>query len=108
MALAWAEAYISYVVPPLWIIALRRKTESNFSWFSVEMLFCLAFLALGLLPQDGVSVNSQIFLDLFRGDSMGFLQNHTGGQKGVKVESRVDAGFGRGRLLEFHAFQKAY
>lgn len=54
-------------------------------------------------------MNSQIFLDLFRGDSMGFLRNRKGGQKGVKVESlRVDAGFVRGRLVEFHAFQKAY
>ena len=43
------EAYISYVVPPLWIIALRRKTASKFSWFSAEVLFCLAFLALGPL-----------------------------------------------------------
>eukprot|EP00438_Fugacium_kawagutii_P023766 Skav213327 [mRNA] locus=scaffold3340:151392:166258:+ [translate_table: standard] len=45
---AFGSAYISYVVPPLWIIALRRKTESKFSWFSAEMLFCLAFLALGI------------------------------------------------------------
>jgi len=45
---AFASAYISYVVPPLWIIALRRKTASKFSWFSAEVLFCLAFLALGI------------------------------------------------------------
>lgn len=45
---AFAAAYISYVVPPLWIIALRRKTASKFSWFSAEILFCLAFLALGI------------------------------------------------------------
>lgn len=44
-----SEAYISYVVPPLWIIALRRKRGSKFSWFSAEVLFCLAFLALGPL-----------------------------------------------------------
>lgn len=48
------KAYISYVVPPLWIIALRRKTASKFSWFSAEVLFCLAFLALGALIVDGV------------------------------------------------------
>lgn len=48
------KAYISYVVPPLWIIALRRKTASKFSWFSAEVLFCLAFLALGALIVDWV------------------------------------------------------
>ena len=46
---AFGAAYISYVVPPLWIIALRRKaTGSKFSWFTAEMLLCLAFLGLGL------------------------------------------------------------
>lgn len=46
---AFGSAYISYVVPPLWIIALRRKSQgSSFRWFSAEMLFCLAFLGLGI------------------------------------------------------------
>lgn len=46
---AFGAAYISYVVPPLWIIALRRKAAgSSFSWFTAEMLFCLAFLGLGI------------------------------------------------------------
>mmetsp|Transcript_77715 Transcript_77715/g.95207 ORF Transcript_77715/g.95207 Transcript_77715/m.95207 type:complete len:464 (-) Transcript_77715:451-1842(-) len=44
---AFGAAYISYVVPPLWIIAIRRRAE-NFSWFSVEILFCLVFLLLGI------------------------------------------------------------
>jgi hypothetical protein len=48
-----SEAYISYVVPPLWIIALRRKSQGiSFRWFSAEMLFCLAFLGLGVLTNE--------------------------------------------------------
>ncbi|CAK8992262.1 Vacuolar amino acid transporter 5 [Durusdinium trenchii] len=45
---AFASAYISFIVPPLWIIALRRKDPKNFSWFSREILFSVSFLALGL------------------------------------------------------------
>lgn len=44
---AFASAYISFIVPPMWIIALRRK-EQSFSWFSREILFSISFLALGL------------------------------------------------------------
>merc|ERR1711870_84323 len=44
---AFASAYISYVVPPLWIIQLRRRSK-GFSWFNTEILLCLALLALGL------------------------------------------------------------
>merc|ERR1712032_1211639 len=44
---AFASAYISYVVPPLWIIQLRRGSKC-FSWFSTEIVLCLALLALGL------------------------------------------------------------
>merc|ERR1712039_717360 len=44
---AFASAYISYVVPPLWIIQLRRGRK-GFSWFSREILLCLALLVLGL------------------------------------------------------------
>jgi len=47
---AFGASYISYVVPPLWILALRRKTcgFSNFSWCTAEILFSMAVLALGL------------------------------------------------------------
>ena len=46
---AFGASYISYVVPPLWIMALRRKTYgSNFSWCTAEILFSMAVLALGL------------------------------------------------------------
>ncbi|CAK9112378.1 unnamed protein product [Durusdinium trenchii] len=45
---AFGAAYISFMVPPMWIIALRRKDEKNFSWFSREILFSVSFLALGL------------------------------------------------------------
>ena len=46
---AFGAAYISYVVPPLWIIAVRRKAAgSSFSWLTAEILFCLAFLGLGI------------------------------------------------------------
>lgn len=46
---AFGASYISYVVPPLWILALRRKTYgSNFSWCTAEILFSMAVLALGL------------------------------------------------------------
>ena len=47
---AFGASYISYVVPPLWILALRRKTCGfrNFSWCTAEILFSMAVLALGL------------------------------------------------------------
>ncbi|CAJ1432146.1 unnamed protein product [Effrenium voratum] len=44
---AFASAYISYVVPPLWILALRRKGQT-FSWRAPEILFSLALLSLGV------------------------------------------------------------
>merc|ERR1712048_704149 len=44
---AFASAYISYVVPPLWILQLRRGSK-GFSWFSSEIVLCLALLVLGL------------------------------------------------------------
>ena len=44
---AFASAYISYVVPPLWILALRRKSK-NFSWLAPEILFSLSLLCLGV------------------------------------------------------------
>ncbi|CAJ1366708.1 unnamed protein product [Effrenium voratum] len=43
---AFASAYISYVVPPLWILALRRKGK-DFSWLAPEILFSVALLLLG-------------------------------------------------------------
>ncbi|CAK9112344.1 unnamed protein product [Durusdinium trenchii] len=45
---AFGAAYISFMVPPMWIIALRRKDEQNFSWFNKEILWSVSFLALGL------------------------------------------------------------
>ncbi|CAJ1366865.1 unnamed protein product [Effrenium voratum] len=44
---AFASAYISYVVPPLWILALRKKGK-DFSWLAPEILFSLALLSLGV------------------------------------------------------------
>ncbi|CAE8633949.1 unnamed protein product [Polarella glacialis] len=44
---AFAAAYISYVVPPLWIIQIRRS-QPGFSWFSREICGCLAVFALGM------------------------------------------------------------
>merc|ERR1712137_1446857 len=43
---AFASAYISYVVPPLWVIQLKRK-QKVFTWVSAEVLGCLALFSLG-------------------------------------------------------------
>jgi len=43
---AFASAYISYVVPPLWVIQLRRRRK-DFRWASAEVLGCLALFCLG-------------------------------------------------------------
>merc|ERR1712217_445754 len=44
---AFAAAYISYVVPPLWMIQLRRR-QNEFSWISRDIVFYVSLLALGL------------------------------------------------------------
>jgi amino acid permease len=44
---AFASAWISYVVPPLWVIMLRRRAQ-GFSWKSAEVAGCVAFFALGM------------------------------------------------------------
>lgn len=44
---AFGAAYISYVVPPLWIIQLRRG-QKGFSWWNSEILFCLSMFSLGV------------------------------------------------------------
>jgi len=44
---AFASAWISYVVPPLWVIMLRRRAQ-GFSWKSAEIAGCVAFFALGM------------------------------------------------------------
>ena len=44
---AFASAYISFIVPPLWIIALRTQDKSS-SWFTRELMLAAAFFALGL------------------------------------------------------------
>merc|ERR1711920_284436 len=43
---AFASAYISYVVPPLWVIQILRR-QKGFSWSSTEVLGCLALFSLG-------------------------------------------------------------
>jgi len=43
---AFASAYISYVVPPLWVLQLLRRQKS-FSWWRGESLACLSLFALG-------------------------------------------------------------
>ena len=37
---AFASAYISYVVPPLWVIQIRRKGKA-FRWLDADVLLCL-------------------------------------------------------------------
>mmetsp|Transcript_48482 Transcript_48482/g.128031 ORF Transcript_48482/g.128031 Transcript_48482/m.128031 type:complete len:479 (+) Transcript_48482:68-1504(+) len=44
---AFASAYTSYVVPPLWIIQLARRQE-GFTWCNKEMVFCLLVFSIGL------------------------------------------------------------
>jgi len=44
---AFAGAWVSYVIPPLFIIQIHRKKD-NFSWLTGEMLFCSMFCLLGL------------------------------------------------------------
>jgi len=43
---AFASAYISYVVPPLWRIQVLRR-EKGFAWCSADVAGCLALFALG-------------------------------------------------------------
>jgi len=43
---AFAAAYASYVVPPLWIIQLLRR-QKGFSWYNKEVVFCLLFFSVG-------------------------------------------------------------
>merc|ERR1712113_1130771 len=43
---AFAGAWISYVIPPLFIIQIRRKEES-FAWCRPEILFCIALFLFG-------------------------------------------------------------
>merc|ERR1712032_1288697 len=43
---AFASAYISYVVPPLWVIQILRR-QKGFTWRSTEVLGCLALFCLG-------------------------------------------------------------
>ena len=47
---AFASAYTSFIVPPVWLIALRREKAypGHFSWFSAEIIFALGFFALGV------------------------------------------------------------
>jgi len=44
---AFASAYISYVVPPLWIIQLARR-QKGFSWAKPEVAGCLTLFSLGV------------------------------------------------------------
>jgi len=43
---AFASAYISYVVPPLWVIQILRR-QPGFSWSRADVLGCLALFSLG-------------------------------------------------------------
>jgi len=43
---AFASAYISFVVPPLWVIQVSRR-QKGFSWFSAEVLCSLALFSVG-------------------------------------------------------------
>jgi len=44
---AFAAAYISYVVPPLWVIQVSRR-QKDFSWIKPEVIVCLALFSLGV------------------------------------------------------------
>jgi len=44
---AFASAYISYVVPPLWVIQILRQ-QKGFSWWSSDVFLCLAMFSLGV------------------------------------------------------------
>merc|ERR1719291_164701 len=44
---AFASSWISYVVPPLWVIMVRRRAQ-GFSWKSAEIVGCVAFFTLGV------------------------------------------------------------
>merc|ERR1712050_707605 len=43
---AFASAYISYVVPPLWVIQVLRR-QKGFAWSNAEVLGCLALFSSG-------------------------------------------------------------
>jgi amino acid permease len=43
---AFASAWISFVVPPLWVLQLLRRKE-DFRWSSLESMGCLALFSLG-------------------------------------------------------------
>merc|ERR1712087_44802 len=45
---AFASAYISYVVPPLWVIQILRRQKEGFSWSRPDVLGCLALFSLGV------------------------------------------------------------
>lgn len=44
---AFAAAYISYVVPPLWVLQILRRQKA-FAWCNVEVLCCLTMFSLGV------------------------------------------------------------
>merc|ERR1712227_1114431 len=44
---AFAGAWVSYVIPPLFIIQIRRR-KACFSWLKLEIQLCLAFFSLGI------------------------------------------------------------
>merc|ERR1712137_1510104 len=43
---AFAGAWVSYVIPPLFIIQIRRR-EKHFTFWEPEIVFCFAFFSLG-------------------------------------------------------------
>jgi amino acid permease len=44
---AFAAAYISYVIPPLWLILIRRQ-QKGFVWWRPDILFSLFVFSLGI------------------------------------------------------------
>lgn len=44
---AFAGAWVSYVIPPLFIIQIRRKKD-GFTWMNLEIMLCVAFFAVGV------------------------------------------------------------
>jgi len=44
---AFASAYISFIVPPLWVIQICRRRH-DFTWCRAEAVTCLLLLSVGL------------------------------------------------------------
>ena len=44
---SFASAYIAFIVPPIWLLQVRRRSPS-FCWCKAETQLCLLVLSLGI------------------------------------------------------------